>query len=53
VLPPVNMGETKKQSFHTLGVKTATTVGGVSDGAQLKYTVIRLKGLAEIAILPV
>ena len=52
VLPPVNMGETKKQSFHTFGVKTATTTGGVSDGAQLKYTVVRLKGLAEIGILP-
>jgi hypothetical protein len=53
VLPPVNMGETKKQSFHTFGVKTATTIGGVSDGAQLKYTVVALKGLAEIVILPV
>ena len=52
VLPPVNMGETKKQSFHAFGVKTATTTGGVSDGAQLKYTVVRLKGLAEIGILP-
>jgi hypothetical protein len=53
VLPPVNMGETKKQSFYTFGVKTATTTGGVSDGAQLKYTVMRLKGLAEVVILPV
>ena len=53
ILPPVNMGETKKQSFHTFGVKTATTTGGVSDGAQLKYTVVPLKGLAEIVILPV
>jgi hypothetical protein len=52
VLPPVNMGETKKQSFHTFGVKTATTTGGVSDGAQLKYTVVPLKGLAEIVVLP-
>jgi hypothetical protein len=53
ILPPVNMGETKKQSFHTFGVKTATTTGGVSDGGQLKYTLVRLKGLAEIVILPV
>jgi hypothetical protein len=53
VLPPINMGGTKKQSFHTFGVKTATTTGGVGDGAQLKYTVVRLKGLAEIGILPV
>jgi hypothetical protein len=53
VLPPVNMGETKKQSFHTLGIKIATTTGGVADGAQLKYTVVPLKGLAEIVILPV
>jgi hypothetical protein len=52
LLPPVNMGERKKQSFHTFGVKTATTTGGVSDGAQLKYTVVALKGLAEIVILP-
>jgi hypothetical protein len=52
ILPPVNMGETKKQSFHTFGIKTATTTGGVSDGAQLKYTVVPLKGLAEIVILP-
>jgi hypothetical protein len=51
-LPPVNMGETKKQSFYTFGVKTATTTGGVSDGAQLKYTVVPLKGLAEIIALP-
>jgi hypothetical protein len=53
VLPPVNMGDTKKQSFHTFGVKTQTTTGGVSDGAQLEYTVVPLKGLAEIVILPV
>jgi hypothetical protein len=52
VLPPVNMGETGKQSFHTIGVKTATTIGGVTDGAQLKYTVVPLKGLAEIVRLP-
>jgi hypothetical protein len=37
----------------SFGVKTATTTGGVSDGAQLKYTLIRLKALAEIVILPV
>jgi hypothetical protein len=53
VLPPVNMGETKKQSFETFGVKTATTTGGTSDGAQLEYTVVPLKGLAEIVVLPV
>lgn len=53
VLPPVNMGDTKKQSFHTFGVKTQTTTGGNSDGAQLKYIVVPLKGLAEIVILPV
>jgi hypothetical protein len=53
VLPPVNMGDTKKQSFHTFGVKTQTTSGGASEGAQLKYTVVPLKGLAEIVILPV
>jgi threonine dehydratase len=53
VLPPVNMGETKKQSFETFGVKTATTTGGVSDGAQLEYTVVPLKGLADIVGLPV
>jgi hypothetical protein len=52
VLPPVNMGETKKQSFYTFGVKTETTTGGVSDGAQLKYSVVHLKGLAEIVGLP-
>ncbi|MBV9671728.1 MAG: hypothetical protein JO076_02750 [Verrucomicrobia bacterium] len=53
VLPPVNMGDTKKQPFHTFGVKIQTTTGGVSDGAQLKYTVVPLKGLAEIVALPV
>ena len=52
VLPPVNMGEKKKESFHTFGVKTATTTGGVADGAQLKYTLVPLKGLAEIVVLP-
>jgi hypothetical protein len=52
VLPPVNMGETKKQSFHTFGVKVSTVTGGTSDGAQLKYTVVPLKGLAEIVALP-
>jgi hypothetical protein len=51
-LPPVNMGKTQRQSFYTFGVKTATTTGGVSDGAQLKYTVVQLKGLAEIVPLP-
>jgi hypothetical protein len=52
VLPPVNMGETRRQSFNTFGVKTETTTGGTSDGAQLKYTVVPLKGLAEIVPLP-
>jgi len=53
VLPPVNMGETRKQSFYTFGVKTATTSGGFGDGAQLKYTIVELKGLAEIVPLPI
>jgi hypothetical protein len=53
LLPPVNMGDTKKQSFHTFGIKTETTTGGTTDGAQLKYSVIPLKGLAEIVPLPV
>lgn len=53
VLPPVNMGETRKQAFHTFGVKTATTTGGLSDGAQLEYSVVPLTGLAEIVGLPV
>ena len=52
VLPPVNMGETRRQSFYTFGVKTETTTGGVGDGAQLKYTVVQLKGVAEIVPLP-
>jgi hypothetical protein len=52
VLPPVNMGETRTQSFYTFGVKTETTAGGVGDGAQLKYTVLQLKGVAEIVPLP-
>lgn len=52
LLPQVNMGDTKKQSFHTFGVKTETTTGGTTAGAQLKYSVIPLKGLAEIVILP-
>jgi len=52
LLPPVNMGDTKKQLFHTFGIKTATTSGGTSPGAQLKYTVIPLKGFAEIVPLP-
>jgi hypothetical protein len=51
-LPPVNMGETRSQSFQTFGVKTATTLGGTGDGAQLNYTVEPLKGLAEIVPLP-
>jgi hypothetical protein len=53
LVPPVNMGDTKKQSFHTYGIKTKTTSGGTSVGAQLKYSVIALKGLAEIVLLPV
>jgi hypothetical protein len=53
VLPPVNMGETREQVFHTFGIKTATTNGGVRDGAQLEYSVVPLKGLAEIVGLPV
>jgi len=52
LLPPVNMGDTKRQSFHTFGIKTETATGGTSDGAQLKYSVIPLKGLAEIVPLP-
>ena len=53
LLPPVNMGDTKKQSFHIFGIKTETTSGGAAVGAQLKYSVIPLKGLAEIVPLPV
>jgi hypothetical protein len=53
LLPQVNMGDTKKQSFHSYGIKTETTTGGSTDGAQLKYSVIPLKGLAEIVLLPV
>jgi hypothetical protein len=52
LVPPVNMGDTKKQAFHTYGIKTETTSGGTSVGAQLKYSVISLKGLAEIVLLP-
>jgi hypothetical protein len=52
LLPPVNMGDTKKQSFHTFGIKTATASGGTTVGAQIKYTVIPLEGLAEIVVLP-
>jgi hypothetical protein len=52
LVPPVNMGDTKKQSFQTYGIKTKTTSGGTSVGAQLKYSVIALKGLAEIVLLP-
>jgi hypothetical protein len=47
------MGDTKKQSFHSYGIKTETTTGGRTDGAQLKYSVIPLNGLAEIVLLPV
>jgi hypothetical protein len=46
------MVATKKQSFHTFGIKTATISGGVNAGAQLKYTVLPLKGLATIVFLP-
>jgi len=53
LLPPVNMWDTKKQSFHNFGIKTETTSGGTSVGAQLKYSVIALKALAEIVLLPV
>jgi hypothetical protein len=52
LLPPVNMGDTKNQSFHTFGIKTETTSGGTTVGAQLKYSVIPLKGVAEIVPLP-
>ncbi|MBV9999227.1 MAG: hypothetical protein JO015_08950 [Verrucomicrobia bacterium] len=51
-LPPVNMGETKKQPFRSFGIKTATTTGGTADGAQRKYTLVPLKGSARIAALP-
>lgn len=42
-------GERKKQSFLTFGIKTASTIGGVSEGAQFNYTVVPLNGLAEMS----
>jgi hypothetical protein len=48
VLPPVKMGETKQQSLQTFGIKTFTTTGGITEGAQYKYSLLQLKGLAEI-----
>jgi hypothetical protein len=52
VLPPVNMGAKKKETFYTLGIKTTSIGNIIAEGAQRTYTVLHLKGLAEIAILP-
>ena len=52
VLPPVNMGSKKKETFHTIGVKTTSVGNIITEGAQRTYVVLHLKGLAEIAILP-
>ena len=52
VLPPVNMGAKKKETFYTLGIKTTSIGNIIADGAQRTYTVLHLKGLAKIAILP-
>ncbi|KAM3091413.1 hypothetical protein ACKFKG_25700 [Phormidesmis sp. 146-35] len=52
ILPPVNLAGEKQQDFTTLAVK-ARSLGFVVDrsGAQLKYEVLPLKGIAEGAVL--
>lgn len=53
VLPPVNLAGQRQQEFETLAIKTRS-LGFVVDrsGAQLKYDVLKLQGIAEAAILP-
>jgi hypothetical protein len=45
------MGGKKKQTFDTIGVKTASVGFIIKEGAQRTYTVLYLKGLAEDVIL--
>ena len=45
------MGAKKKETFYTIGVKTTSVGNIITEGAQRTYTVLHLKGLAEIVIL--
>lgn len=51
-LPPVNMADKKEQGFDTVAIKTKSFGLLIKEGARLVYTVVPLRGVAEVAILP-
>lgn len=53
LLPPVNLGEQKRQEFETVAIKTKSQGRVINPvGAELTYEVLNLKGVAENVILP-
>ncbi|MBV9390273.1 MAG: hypothetical protein JOY96_00120 [Verrucomicrobia bacterium] len=52
VLPPVNMGTEQRETFHTVAIKTKSFGILIKKGARLTYTLVHLKGVAELVILP-
>ena len=51
-LPPINMAGKKKETFHTVAIKTKSFGILIKEGARLLYTVVPLRGVAEVVILP-
>jgi hypothetical protein len=49
LLPSIRLGETKKQSFRTIGITTvtATTIAGPPTGVQQTYKTAALRGSAQ------
>ena len=51
LLPAIQLGDSKKQSFRTIGITTvaSTTIAGPVKGAQQTYKPIALRGSAQLA----
>jgi hypothetical protein len=46
------MAGKKKEAFHTVAIKTKSFGILIKEGARLIYTVVHLRGVAEVVILP-
>lgn len=52
IIPLVNLAGKKRQTFHTVAIKTKSFGILPREGAELTYEVLDLKGVAESVILP-
>jgi hypothetical protein len=50
LLPAIRLPESKRQAFRTIGVTTVakTTIAGPPTGAQQTYTIVALRGSAQL-----